>query len=68
MGEGDGRSERGAPRPADSVVEPTCDGRSATKDEDCEVGAGGVVREAAICRAIAVREVESRAPLELKSW
>ena len=40
----------------------------ATRDEDCKVGAGGVVRAAAICRAIAVREVESRAPLELKSW
>ena len=62
MGEGDGLRERGAARPANSDVEPACDARSATNDEDYEVGAGGVVRVAAIYRAMAVREGASRAP------
>ena len=66
VGEGDGRRERGAARPANSDVEPACDARSAANDEDCEVGAGDVVRAAAICRAMAVREEASRAPFEEK--
>ena len=45
-------------------MEPACDGRSATNDEDCEVGADGLVRAEVICRATAAREVVSRAPLE----
>ena len=62
MGEGDGRRGRGAARPVNSAVEPACDGRSATKDEDCDAGAECGARDAAICRAMAVREVASRAP------
>ena len=48
-------------------MEPACDGRSATNEEHCEVGADGVVRAATICRAMAVRERASRAPPEENS-
>ena len=60
-GEGDWRWARGGARPANSAVEPACDGRSATNDEDCDAGAECGTRDAAICRAMAVREKASRA-------
>ena len=66
MGEGDGRRERGAARPANSAVEPACDGRSATNDELCDAGAECGAPDAAICRATAVREGASLAPPEEK--
>ena len=66
MGEGDGRRERGAARPANSDVEPACDGRSATNDEFCDAGSECGARDAAICRAMAVREMASRAPPDEK--
>ena len=55
-GEGYGRRERGAARPANSAVEPVCYRRSATNNEDCDAGAECGARDAAICRAMAVRE------------
>ena len=61
MGEGDARRDRGAARVATSTAEPACEGRSATKDEDCDAGAECVARDAAIRRAMAVREKASRA-------
>ena len=45
-------------------MEPACDARSATNDEDCKVGADRVVRAEVICRATAARKVASRTPLE----
>ena len=66
MGEGDGLRGRGAARPANSDVEPACDGRSATNDELCDPGAECGTRGAAICRAMAVREMASRAPPDEK--
>ena len=62
MGEGDGRRERGAARVATSTAEPVCEGRTATKDEDCDAGAECGARDAAIRLAMAVREGSSRAP------
>ena len=61
-GEGDGRRERGAARPANPTVEPACDGRSATNDDDCDAGAECGAREAAICRAMAVSEASRASP------
>ena len=66
MGEGDGWRERGAARPANTDVEPACDARSATNDKLCDAGAECGARDAAICRATAVREGASRAPPEEK--
>ena len=54
-----GELERGAARLANSAVEPVCDGRSATNDEDCDAGAECGARDAEICRAMAVREKAS---------
>ena len=65
-GEGNGRWARGAARPANSAVEPACDERSATNDDDCDDGAECGARDAAICREMGVREVASRAPPEEK--
>ena len=62
MGDGDGRRERDAARPANSDVEPPCDGRIATNDEDCDAGAECGARDAAIRRAMDVREGTSRIP------
>ena len=62
MGDGDTRRDRGAARVATSTAEPACEGCSATKDKDCDAGAECGVRDAAICRAMAVREEASRAP------
>ena len=64
MGAGDARRDRGAARVATSAAEPACEGRSDTKDEDCEVSTDSWVGAAAICRAMAAREVASRASLE----
>ena len=61
MGDGDGRRERDAARPANSAVEPACDGRSATNDEDCDAGAECGARDAVISHATAVSEKASRA-------
>ena len=66
MGDGDGRRESGAARPANSDVEPACDGRSATNDELWDAGADCGARDAAICRAMAVREMASRVPPDEK--
>ena len=63
MGDGDGRLERDAARPANSAVEPACNGRSA-KNDDCDAGAECGARDAAICRAAAVSANTSRASLE----
>ena len=64
MGEGEARCDCVAARVATSAAEPACKGRSTTKDEDCEVGTDGGVSAAAICRAMAAKEVASRASLE----
>ena len=66
MGEGDARRDRGAARVATSTAEPACEGRSATKDEDYDAGAECRAQDAAICRAMAVREMASRAPPDEK--
>ena len=65
MGDGDGRREREAARPANSAVEPAFDGRSATNDDDCDAGGECGARDAAICRAMAVRNSASRASLKV---
>ena len=64
MGDGDGRRDREGARPANSPVEPACNGRRATNDEDCDAGAECGAPDAAICRAMAVSDA-SRASLEL---
>ena len=56
MGEGDARRDREAARVATSTAGPAFEGRSATKDEDCDAGAECGARDAAICLAMAVRE------------
>ena len=61
MGKGDGQRERGAAQPAKSALEPVCDGRRATNNDDCDAGAECGAREAAICRAMTVSEKASRA-------
>ena len=67
VGEGDGRRDLGVARPAETTVDPACDVRSATNEEDdCDAGAECGARDASICRATAVREGASRAPPEEK--
>ena len=48
MVEGDGGRGRKAARPANYDVEPACDGRSATNDDDCDDCAECSARNAAI--------------------
>ena len=56
---------RRSARSAMPVVEPAFDGRRATNEEDdCDAGAECGARNAAICRATAVREKASRASPE----
>ena len=66
MGDGDARRDRAAARMATSAAEPACEGRRATKDDDCDAGAECGALNAAICRAMAVREMASRAPFDEK--
>ena len=64
MVEGNGRHGRGAARPANLVVQPACDKRSVTNDDDCDDGAECEARDGAICRAMAVRKLASRTPFK----
>ena len=50
-----------AARPAKSAVEPACDGRRETNNEDCDAGSECGARYTAIFRAMAVSEKASRA-------